>query len=421
MNTKTRNERGQVMVLLAIGAVVFLGFVALAIDGSMAYSDRRRAQNAADASSIAGGGAAALSLENSYVHYSEWDCEDSRIVAAQQAAATAAISRAAANLYVIDTNVSDYNGVTTTCGETDRGPFVDKYIDVTALISVTTKTSFAQLIFGGQLRSRVSAIVRVRPSSPLAYGHAIVALNPNGCNGNKNGALFGGSSTVNINGGGIWSNGCLSGDGNKYTADVNNGSISYRYWEGTHTGFSPAPEERPAALPTLPPSITTIPKPNCASPSAHHLSSIKMNNNKDSLTLAPGLYCIDGDVDVSGGTLSGTDVTIYVGGSVKITGGATISLDSPPSSPDPTPAIAGVLFYVPTGDIDLEGNGTSGYVGVVYAPKGTIKVHGTAGVTPTFNTQLVGYNVDVRGNANIDINFNAPENYSKPAAIELYK
>lgn len=48
------NERGQSLVILAIAAVALIAFVSLAIDGGLAYSQRRIAQNAADAGSIAG-------------------------------------------------------------------------------------------------------------------------------------------------------------------------------------------------------------------------------------------------------------------------------------------------------------------------------------------------------------------------------
>jgi uncharacterized membrane protein len=62
-----KTENGQALVLIALAFVAMLGFVALAIDGGMIYSDRRFAQNGADAASLAGGGKAALSLENAYI------------------------------------------------------------------------------------------------------------------------------------------------------------------------------------------------------------------------------------------------------------------------------------------------------------------------------------------------------------------
>ncbi len=56
MNAKYHDsEKGQAIVFLVLGLVVFLGFVALAIDGGMALADRRHSQNSADASSLSPG------------------------------------------------------------------------------------------------------------------------------------------------------------------------------------------------------------------------------------------------------------------------------------------------------------------------------------------------------------------------------
>ncbi|MBE0685229.1 MAG: Tad domain-containing protein, partial [Anaerolineaceae bacterium] len=51
-----RQESGQIIVLLAVSLVVVMMVAALAVDGGMIYSERRFAQNAADASALAGGG-----------------------------------------------------------------------------------------------------------------------------------------------------------------------------------------------------------------------------------------------------------------------------------------------------------------------------------------------------------------------------
>src|SRR5450830_1091808 len=51
---KSKSESGQILVLLAVGFVALLAFVALAIDGGSVYLDRRSAQNAADAAALAG-------------------------------------------------------------------------------------------------------------------------------------------------------------------------------------------------------------------------------------------------------------------------------------------------------------------------------------------------------------------------------
>lgn len=48
------HERGQSLVLVALMAIVLVAFVGLAIDGGMAFTQRRAAQNAADGSSLRG-------------------------------------------------------------------------------------------------------------------------------------------------------------------------------------------------------------------------------------------------------------------------------------------------------------------------------------------------------------------------------
>jgi Flp pilus assembly protein TadG len=418
MNTKHSREHGQAMILMAIGFVVFLGFVALAIDGGMVYSERRRAQNGSDAASLAGGGTAALSLENSHVVYANWNCADSRIADAEAAAIAAAISRASSNKYTIDDNIADINGVTTVCGEDSTYGYVDKYIDVTVDISDSVKTNFAQVLFNGKFRNQVEAITRVRPRSPLAFGHAVVALNEESCQGNQSGVSFGGSSDVDINGGGVWSNGCLRGVGGAYNVDVQNGAVNYVIDPPDGTmNFNPDPTNVPHPLP---PSSFEVPAPDCSDPNAHHLADLNLHNG--TLNLDPGLYCISGDITINGGTITGEGVTFYLeSGEVSINGNAEVSLSSPATTPDPSPAIGGMLFYVATGDISLEGNSTSAYLGVIYAPVGTIDIAGSNGTTPTFNTQLVGYNVHVSGNADIDINFNPEQQYARPTSIELWK
>jgi len=295
--------------------------------------------------------------------------------------------------------------------------YVDKYIDVKVQISDTVKTSFAQMLFSGKFRNQVVAITRVRPRSPLAYGHAVVALNDADCSGNSNGAQFGGSSDVDINGGGVWTNGCLGGDGHSYDVDVTNGSIIYAGEAQGTMNFNPPQTQVPNPLPS---SSFEVPAPDCSDDEAHHMTNLTLHNG--TLNLGPGLYCISGNMTINGGTLTGEGVTFYLPtGDVSISGNAEVSLGSPANTPDPAPAIGGILFYVVEGDIELEGNATSEYLGVVYAPQGTIDVQGANGTTPTFNTQLIGMNVHVSGNADIDINFNAAEQYARPTSIELWK
>src|SRR4030042_1368230 len=114
-NTPHESESGQAIVFLVLGLVVFMGFVALSIDGGMAFADRRHSQNGSDASSLAGGGEAALYLENTHVMYGEWNCNGGNIQDAMEIAAQAAMERAGTNNFSIDEDPDDGNGVTVVC------------------------------------------------------------------------------------------------------------------------------------------------------------------------------------------------------------------------------------------------------------------------------------------------------------------
>src|SRR3990172_5154935 len=214
MNKQLSQEKGQALVLLVLGFVVLLGFPALAVDGGMVYSNRRHAQNASDASSLGGAATAALYLENHYVDYENWACTNSgdpiytQIVNAGQAGLNAAISRAGSNDYAIDDDISDQNGATFRCGQQNTGLWIDKYLDITTTITTDTNTTFAHFVYKGPLRNTVTAVARVRPRSPLAFGNAVVALRTDCPNSNTGGVHIDGNSTIQVNGGGILSNAC---------------------------------------------------------------------------------------------------------------------------------------------------------------------------------------------------------------------
>ena len=53
MKPKLFKERGQALVIIALAAIALFGITGLAIDGTAKFSDRRHAQNAADAAALA--------------------------------------------------------------------------------------------------------------------------------------------------------------------------------------------------------------------------------------------------------------------------------------------------------------------------------------------------------------------------------
>jgi hypothetical protein len=442
-------EKGQVLVLLVFGAVALLGFAALAIDGGMLYSDRRHAQNAADASSLGGGTLASLRLENSGITLENFSCGDSAVVQAQTVAKHAAVNRAASNGFTIDNHLNNDNGVTTVCVDNNwNGAYHDKYIDVRVRITFKTDTAFAHFVYPGEMKNTVEAVTRVRPQAPLAFGQAIVSLNQSVCDGNQHGVIISGSAEININGGGVFSNGCLRHSGaTNLVINVSSGSISYvgQYIEsGNVVTNQPIQQVAGGELPEI---ATYVPPPDCSqvpnfgSPSTAYQTNasgtippgnynrIRMNGPVQ--LVGGGLYCLYGNFEAGNNDLSidtsngKQGVTIYLEkGNFETNGGGTVILSAPPRVPDPSPAIGGVLIYLAegnTGIVKLRGNSTSSYWGIVYAPSGTIDAAGTSGHDATFNTQLVGKNVYISGNARIDINYSGGSYYRKPTMMDLYK
>ncbi len=417
------SQRGQVLVLVVLAIVVLLGFTAIAIDGSMVYSDRRFAQNASDASALAGAAEAALYFENNGVKYWNWNCSSGAIAASiSQAAISArqvAVSRAADNGITFDQDITDKNGVNTQCGEDNTSGHVDKYLDIRSLVTFETPTSFAHFIFGGPLRNTVEAVGRVRPRHNLAFGYAIVALNQANCQGQQNGATFHGNSEVHVDGGGVFTNGCLRGNGHPDIFVVN-GSTSYvGELSAGNANWDPEPQY---VSTIIPPETYYLPAPNCSHPDAHNLNAGALLNTEEPLH---GLYCVSGSLHVNGNdSLIGTGVTIYMlNGGITINGNAEVNITAPHPSPDPSPAIPGLVIYVPvnnTNDIQINGNSESYFEGTILAPGSNIDMLGT-GEVDAFHTQVIGWNVEVGGNADTFVLYNGDEQYSEPSAIELHQ
>ena len=417
-----RSEKGQALIMIVIGFVVILGFVGLGIDAGMVYSDRRNAQNAADASSLAGGAAGALDLENSYVFLATWDCNDIRILTAMADAQTAAINRATGNNFSIGTDTTTNNYVTTVCGSTTNAiGFTDRYFDVTVHISTTTRTNFVQIIIGNKgLESQVEAMTRVRPRQPYAFGNAVVALNPGDCSGNKDGSGFHGNPETQVFGGGVYSNGCLQTDGNA-SVFIEQPWTAYYGVECSKcinfsTGVTPTVSTsfRPSSSPLkVTPEEYAIDPPDCTDHWVNHLPNSP---------LAPGLYCINGDLNM--GDTTGSDITIYVDGKLTINGNAELKIFARPSGEgSENGEIPGVLFYIPqdqAGPIKINGNSDSRFEGVIYAPGASVELTGT-GDMESYKCQVIGWNVYAGGANGTGIHYDDLLNAQKPSSLDLQR
>jgi hypothetical protein len=418
-------EKGQAMVLLVLAVVALLGFTALAVDGSMVYSDRRFAQSAADAAALAGAAAASEIIAENGITEVSWTCSHNGVTSAQAAAQSAAVAAAANNDFTIDADISDSHGVQTLC--TNSG--TDRYLDVQVTLTDETQIGMTGVVYDGPAVNTVTAVARVRPRRTLAFGYTIVALNPAGCQGQQNGALFHGNPDVHVCGGGIYSNGCLQGVGN---IDVTVKDISCNpkdqgiYYATEYNGggsFSP----NPTSAPHLDPKsyqLDFTPQELCARPGA-----VAINAKKNGLpeVLDPGLYCITGDVKLAGnkgGKLHGNGVTlVFLEGSLQCSGNCDMVLTAPAANPDPYPAVPGLLLYSlvearSNDKFNLNGNNNSYFSGTILLPNADVVLLGT-GNENSFKTQVIAWNFEGGGTNDSTYKWFDDLMVTKPVTLEL--
>jgi Flp pilus assembly protein TadG len=455
-------EHGQTIVILALALIGLLGFTGLAVDGGMAFNQRRLAQSAADAAALAGARAAGVSLGTAGVAYDDIVCSeyptgsgecrcspnvlnplngavraDYSMGVAKTAAENGAINRASSNNFGIDLDVTDNNGVEAQLGCKLSVWGIDKFIDVTTTITRAVPTAFVQLFLPDGLANTVQSTARVRPRTPLYYGNAVVALKETCDNspGNKGGITFGGSNSTVITGGGVASNACITRSG---TAPISAPSFGYV------TGSAPSPDTSPSAqqMDEPLPHFALDPTPDCSlvpvrsgpiekrrgtkyeddtdiyAPGRY--TSLSLSGNWDetrgkgtNIQLNPGLYCFSGSVTISGGKITGSEVTLYLAnGNFQTGGGANINLSAPFNNNNgalTNGGIVGLLIYVPenvVGAVKMTGNAGSTYTGLVYNASGTCDIAGTTNGMHEFSSQVVCGTVKITGDATINVNFN---------------
>ncbi len=447
--TARRYENGQVMILLVLGFVGLLGFAALAIDIGMLYSDRRIAQNAADAAALAGAGRAGQQLKTLFVD--DWDC-GSGFNAAKSDAKDTAIEQALFNQFVITRTLGITENVVTVACSTG-GSASDNYLDVRVRIDKQTPSTFSHMIFGGQLANTVEAVARVTPKTPFAGGASIVSLTSNCGSHFDKGIVFGGNGDTTIDGGGIHSNSCLTLNGSSGNIQVNGGGIEYDADDvyknngGMTVSPAPGPVGDKVVLDPLPDLCAGVPAaPNSGNPNLllpgryNHIISI---NNKQTKTMRSGLYCLQNGIRVNGGgtlqseVLGGsTDggVTIVVlNGNFDVAGNATVKLKAPPPDCDAVadaygltcpPAVPGMLIYLPpgsNGNVSIAGTSDSEYTGTVYAPDGFIDIGGTTSTIADIWAQFVASSILVHGDTTLNIHYDGDLNFQWPARLNLQR
>ncbi|HKY56327.1 MAG TPA: Tad domain-containing protein [Anaerolineales bacterium] len=402
-------DRGQTLVIIAFAAIGLFAFAALAIDGSMVFSDRRHAQNAADT--------AALDSALSKTRGGDWEQEG--------------LDRATSNGY-------NDNGTSNEV-EVYSPPLDGNYAGNSQYIQVKitshVKTFFARILGFQQITNRVDAVARAVPGtiSPMFAGNAVVSLAPADCKS----MMYQGNASTTVQGGGIF---------------VNSECPSAAFFNSSSAAQLTAPclqavggiQAQPGVL-NIPsnciqsgsPNVTAysyppdnIVFPNIVCPSSGSQSGNTLNPGTYSGNFPPngvthlnaGTYCVNGDFRVNGGeTLTGHNVIIImVSGDVVFNGGAEIELSGPPGPQSEENPYGGLFLYMPmtnSGTITINGNSESGFTGTILAPAAEITIDGTG--SAGLHGQVIGYTVDLSGTSSTSIVYNDEENWDAPVPPQI--
>jgi len=499
-----KNEKGQIIVLLAVSLVVVMVIAALAVDGGMIYTERRFSQNAADASSLAGGGVL-LNMDldadtfvcpttSSYnpgtKEFSKPDTNEIAIayLKARQTARLNNINDLPflgyfknGNSDVIDgelkydENFPNNHGVIITCDDTNK---YDTHIEVEVRITSKISTAFAHLVFPSDLATTNVAKSNVRLRYADTFKLAIITLAEECDKKNEvNCGIYFSSNAASliITEGGLYSSNCLVLDQGKDDTQFNiDGEIivacteeefnedNNSWLKNSGTTYDWLINSINFDQPAYTDPELTNPKPVCDALAMSNPSIITTQNKNDVAIFSPGkysaisintgtvylekgLYCIEGDIKITGATVTGPvvidadsnpvsepgdGVTIYQypDNKFEIEGGV-ITLTAPYTvveveDEEPKYIFEAPLFYLdgaaPQGsEPKLNGNASTDLSGLFYAPERWVYVSGTQDMGTTLAVQFIVKHFVISGMGTINIVNNNELSIDQPGSLDL--
>jgi putative Flp pilus-assembly TadE/G-like protein len=419
MNTMKRSlERGQALIIIALAAIGLFGITGLAIDGSAKFSDRRHAQNAADTAALA------ASLAK---------------VKGDTAWKLSGLDRALSNGY--DNNLVGNTVTVYSCNEagSDCGHNAGDSNYVRVVINSNVNTTFARVIGINQTHNTVEAIALSKSgySGPAFSGNSLVSLALSG-----NGYDAHGTPVWTITNGGIMVNSSSSSSATcggsagvispSVTTVANTtgfschtvtvGSITTGATQLTYSDYSSWFPRQPACNGTA-----TLSGGQWQTQSGADGSRVAWTGTAD---FAPGLYCVTNSPGSFNGQITGTGVTFFItrsNFSMRFNGGGNLTASAPT-----TGEYANILMYLApqvdangnlanTQGLDMRGNGTGDIVGTIIAPSASVTMFGNSG--SEYNSQVIGYNIDSGGTADITVSYNSGNNWylNLPPQVGLFQ
>jgi putative Flp pilus-assembly TadE/G-like protein len=453
------SERGQALVVIALAAIVLFGFLALAIDGSAKLSDRRHAQNAADTAVLAAA-LAKVTAQTDGLSDSPAECPPTSGPPSDVCAAllTAGLDRADSNSYD--------NNLTTNTVEVYSPPIIGYYtgdIDyVQVIITSHVKTYFAKIMGFAETTNVVQAVAYTKQGGELADGAMIISYDPSpSCSsgtGSGGGSVdISGSSTVNLNGGGILLNSdevcgfaipnCadlhIYGGGITSVGGVDNidqdgcTTTAPEYLDPTSSIAIPDEVYFPDVPPECGQLASAYPDPNdndiwYINPG--YYTDFPQSNingdivgNRKQIIMNPGVYCVGGNIRWSGNTFDSLDgtsgVTIYLtsGNEFSLSINSPVALNASTSGDYQGYLIIQEGTHTSIQDCIINGGAYLDINGLIFAPYCDITVNGGSDPTAEINAQLIGWDIKINGTTTVNFNYDPSNQVLLKRKIGLMK
>ncbi|PKW27161.1 Tad domain-containing protein [Phycicoccus duodecadis] len=358
-----RDERGAVAVVFALAVTVLVIMVALVVDLGFARDTRRVSQNAADSSALAGANAL----------YPTGACQSGGTKPCVTDAVSQVKSYAQTNFNVSPADWTTCTGTPPTGYATASGTSCIAFDNASSPKKVWVRipdrkvgTSFAGIL-GRQsiaVGSTAEAELGTDVKCTLCFLGSVEAEN----------------ADFDVFGGAIAVNGNVNAGPNSYWSSASNGVV------GSVSGgvFTPPSTTIGAfsdpladlVLPLSDPALTVRTNPCTQGPGIYN-TSISLGNNV-TCTLTAGLYVVSSTWLIGNNTIvQGTGVTIYVPspGYLNFKNGYT-DIEAPTSGPFKDLGI--VYARDNTNPLSIQGNGTTGVTGTVYAPASKLDFNGNS-------------------------------------------
>jgi hypothetical protein len=411
-----QSRTGAVTPLVAIMMIVLFSFVAIAVDGGMLLTERRRAQATADAAAMA---AACVLYDNYPVDQGLGQIGNPK---------GAALSVASANGYSDDGTTSS---VTVNLPPTS-GPYAGLPSYVEVIVTYYQPRAFSGIFGSGALPVKARAVARGAWIDPNV---GVLVLN------------YAGKGTLSVQG-----NGAFTEVGAKVIVNSNNSSAVVDTGNGTMkapefditggntvngTGqlvTSPTLSNILTAMHPTPDPLAYLPAPPQPAPGTMTKTSLGGGNSQYYLT--PGsysnlpnfssgdqvifqqggiYYLTSGGLNSQGANLTMDPTTtggimIYNAGTgtsdgINIAGNASGTVNLGPLT---TGIYQGLTFFQARNapeDMQISGNGIFNIQGTIYAPDALLKVTGNGSVS-NIGSQYISLDLSIAGNGNVSLKYN---------------